>query len=187
MTQHGWLSVFPHQLSFMLDNPLRRLIVSPNKLVDRLALSDSSRVLELGPGPGYFSVALASRLQNGRLDLCDLQPEMLAKAKRKLERHGFHNIGYTVADANEELPFADCNFDVALMCSVLGEVKDQHQCLMSLHRVLRAEGTLALHESLPDPDIIRFRTLKGLAEDHGFRFHRRWGCPWDYFALFKKA
>lgn len=187
MTQRHWLSVFPHQLSWLLDNPLRRLIVSPNKLVDRLPFSDSSRVLELGPGPGYFSVALAARLGNGWLELCDLQPEMLAKAKRKLERHGYHNVGYTVADANAELPFPDCNFDVALMCSVLGEVSDQHQCLKSLHRILRAEGVVAMYEALPDPDIIRFKRLKALVEERGFRFYRRWGVPWNYCALFKKG
>ena len=187
MTQHNWLSVFPHQLSWFLDNPLRRVIVSPNTLADCLAFSNSSQVLELGPGPGYFSVALASRLGNGRLELFDLQPEMIAKAKRKLERHGFHNIGYTVGDANEELPFPDCDFDVALLCSVLGEVTDQAQCLKSLYRVLRPEGTLAFHESFPDPDFFRLKTLQRLVKAHGFRFHRRWGRPWNYIAVFKKA
>ncbi len=76
--------VFPHQFSWLIDNPLRRLVLSPDTLAKRLPLSDSSRILELGPGSGYCSAALAARVPRGRLELFDLQPEMLAKAERKL-------------------------------------------------------------------------------------------------------
>ena len=41
--------VCPYQISFILDFPLRRLILSPKKLADRLHLRNDSRVLEIGP------------------------------------------------------------------------------------------------------------------------------------------
>lgn len=110
-------------MSWLLDNPLRRLFLSPHDLVERLALSETSRVLELGPGPGYFSAALAKQVHRGELVLLDIQPEMLEKARRKLESMGCRNAHYT-ADANTELPYADGRFDVALLVSVLGEVSD---------------------------------------------------------------
>ena len=46
--------IYPHELAFLLDSPIRKLILSPNKLADRLHLSDSSIVLEIGSGPGYL-------------------------------------------------------------------------------------------------------------------------------------
>ena len=174
--------VFPHQFSWLIDSPLRRLVLSPETLVKRLPLTDSSRVLELGPGSGYFSAALAARIPRGRLELFDLQPEMLAKAGRKLRAGGHQNIGYTTGNAGEDLPFPDGHFDVAFLSSVLGEVPDQGRCLRSLHRVLCPTGTLAVHESIPDPDLIRFGTLQGLVEHQGFRFLHRWGRPWNYTA-----
>lgn len=58
----GGKVVFPHQFSWLIDNPLRRLVLSPETLAKRLPLSDSSRILELGPGSGYFSAALAARV-----------------------------------------------------------------------------------------------------------------------------
>lgn len=76
--------VFPHQLSWLIDNAARRLIVSPRTVADRLSLTPASRLLEIGPGSGYFSGEFAKRLPRGRLELFDLQPEMLAKAKAKL-------------------------------------------------------------------------------------------------------
>jgi len=47
---------FPHQLSFVLGSTLRRFVLSPEELANRLHLSQAARVLEVGPGPGYFSV-----------------------------------------------------------------------------------------------------------------------------------
>lgn len=193
-SQHGNMAralwargVFPHQFSWLIDNPLRRLVLSPETLARRLPLSDSSRILELGPGSGYFSAALADRVPEGCLELFDLQPEMLAKAERKLRAAGHHNIGYTTGNAGENLPFPDGDFDVVFLSSVLGEVPDQVRCLRSLHRVLRPTGTLAFDESIPDPDLIRFETLRGLVEPQGFRFQRRWGRPWNYTATFVKS
>ena len=179
--------VFPYQFSWLIDNPLRRLVLSPEKLAMRLPLSDSSRILELGPGSGYFSAALAARVPRGRLELFDLQPEMLAKAERKLRAGGHHNIGYTTGNAGEDLSFPDNHFDVAFLSSVLGEVPDQGRCLRSLRGVLRPTGTLAFHESIPDPDLIRFETLRDLVEPHGFNFQHRWGRPWNYTATFVKS
>jgi ubiquinone/menaquinone biosynthesis C-methylase UbiE len=60
-----------------LGSALRRLVLSPEKLADCLHPDEAARVLEIGPGPGYFSVEVARRLSQGRLDLFDLQREML--------------------------------------------------------------------------------------------------------------
>lgn len=179
--------VFPHKFSWLIDNPLRRLVLSPETLAKRLSLSESSHILELGPGSGYFSAALATRVPRGRLELFDLQPEMLAKAERKLRAGGHHNVGYTTGNASEDLPFPDGHFDVAFLSSVLGEVPDVGRCLRSLHRVLRPTGTLAFHESISDPDLVRFETIQSLVESQGFKFQQRWGRPWNYKATFAKS
>lgn len=80
--------VFPHQMSSVLDLPLRNILLSPRKLVARLALTDTSQVLEVGAGSGFYSVEVARRVSKGRLQLLDLQPEMLHKAQQKLEARG---------------------------------------------------------------------------------------------------
>jgi ubiquinone/menaquinone biosynthesis C-methylase UbiE len=176
---------FPHWLSFLLVNPIRRLLISPETLVERLSLRPDARVLELGAGPGFFSVALARQVPLGRLEVVDLQPEMLAKARRRLERAGLTNAGLTRAEAGS-LPFPDGSFDVALLVAVLGEVPDERCCLRSVSRVLRAGGVVAFHEHLPEPDLIKPDHLRRLVESEGFvhqRFHGRW---YNYTAIFAK-
>src|SRR5688572_24123426 len=95
---------FPHELSWLIDNPVRRWFVTPEALADRLPISRTSRVLEIGPGSGYFSEELARRVRDGRLELLDLQPEMLEKARRKLGVRRALHAGYVAADATA-LPF----------------------------------------------------------------------------------
>ena len=55
----GGEGTYPHELSALLLIPLRRVVLSPEQLVEQLQLTPSSRVLEVGPGPGYFSRAVA--------------------------------------------------------------------------------------------------------------------------------
>jgi ubiquinone/menaquinone biosynthesis C-methylase UbiE len=161
---------FPHQLWFIMDNPVRRLLVNPRQVVDRLELSGSEDALEVGPGPGLFSVELALRLTSGRLEVLELQPEMLARARRKLDRAGCSNVGFHLGDAGGRLPFPDACFDVAFLAAVLGEVTDKPACLRSLARVLRPGGLLVVQEFFPDPDRMRVPEIRGVAEPAGFRF-----------------
>ena len=43
-------------------------------------------VLEVGPGPGYFSPHIAKIINQGKLHLMDIQAEMLEHAKRRLDK-----------------------------------------------------------------------------------------------------
>ena len=179
------MQYYPHQLSFLIDNPIRRLMISPGEFADRLSLTASSRVLEVGSGSGYFSVEIARRTPQGHLELFDLQLEMLGKARRKLQASGLNDVGYTQGDA-ANLPFADASFDVATLVAVLGEVPEKQRCADSLYRVVRPGGRVVFHEQLPDPDIFKLSTLRGLIEGAGFEFKRKWGRWYNYTAIFEK-
>ena len=176
---------FPHQMSFILELPTRRLLITPSQLADRLHLTPSAKVLEVGCGSGVFSVEVARRLPHGHLELFDLQQEMLDKARRKIEAAGLATlVGYTQGDARKlELP---TGFDVAFLVAVLGEIPEPEECLRALHRVIRPGGLLSITEHLPDPDFSRFSRLRALVEQEGFEFTERFGPPWSYTANFRR-
>lgn len=169
---------YPHQAAFFLDNPVRRMLENPGDAVEAIGLRGGERVLELGPGPGFFSVEIARRLTTGHLDLFDLQPEMLAKARRKLTRAGHHRIGLHTGDAGSSLPFDDDTFDVAFLAEVIGEVPDKAACVRSLKRVLKPGGLLVFHEEFPDPDRLSVDELRQLAEPAGFVYVDAVGNRW---------
>ncbi len=177
--------VCPYQLSFILDLALRRLILSPEELADRLHLREDSRVLEVGSGSGYFSVEVARRLPRGHLELLDIQPEMLRKAGRKIEAAGLDNVGFTQGDATS-LPFDGGEFDVAFLVAVLGEVPDPSACLREIYRVLRPSGLLSVTEQPGDPDFLPLPVVRSLAEQQGFEFIESYGRGRNFTASFRK-
>jgi len=190
----GWIEVikrnlgrgtFPHQTSFTLALPVRRLILSPEQLADRLHLDESAQVLEVGPGPGYFSVEIARRLPRGHLELFDLQQEMLDEARQRLERAGLHNVGFTQGDASH-LPYGENEFDVVSLVAVLGEVADPAACLQGIYRTLRPGGLLSITEQPGDPDFLPLPIVRALAEQQGFEFIERYGRGKNYSANFSK-
>jgi ubiquinone/menaquinone biosynthesis C-methylase UbiE len=163
---HG-RGAYPHELAFLLRLPGRGLLCSPALLASRLHLAPDSRVLELGPGPGYFSPEIARRVPEGRLELCDLQREMLHKARRRLRRAGSSNWACTQADA-AALPFAAGSFDVAFLVAMLGEVPDPRACVLALGTALGPGGLLSVTELPGDPDALREAEVRALAEAAGF-------------------
>ncbi|HWX98966.1 MAG TPA: methyltransferase domain-containing protein [Mycobacterium sp.] len=181
------VSPFPHQAAFMLNNPLRRAIVNPARKVDGLGLTGSEHVLEVGPGPGFYSVEIARRLTYGRLDLFDIQPEMLETARRQLERAGFRDIGYAAGQAGEGFPFPDNTFDAAFLAAVIGEVPDKQACIRSLACVLKPGGRLVFAETFPDPDRLSVEELRDLAEPENFEFVEATGNRWHDVVRFRRV
>jgi ubiquinone/menaquinone biosynthesis C-methylase UbiE len=160
---------YPHELAGILLFPLRRIVFSPEKLVRHLHLTRTSRVLEVGPGPGFFSIDVARAIPAGRLELVDIQLEMLQKARGRLRRAGVRNTGYTQSDA-VTLPFRSGAFDVAFLVAVLGEVPDPQACLASIAAVLRPGGLLSLAELPGDPDALTEAQLRTLIQGTGLEF-----------------
>ncbi|HEC87670.1 MAG TPA: methyltransferase domain-containing protein, partial [Thermoplasmatales archaeon] len=190
-TEKGILSrffgkgIYPSQISFWLDFPLRRLILSPKKLADRLYLKEDFKVLEIGPGPGYFSVEVARRIPQGHLELFDLQKEMLEKARHKIESAGLHNVGFTQGDAID-LPFDENEFDVVFLVAVLGEVSNKERCLGAIYRILKPSGLLSITEQPGDPDFLPLPVVRSLAEKQGFEFVESYGKKKNYTVNFRK-
>ncbi len=180
-------SPFPHQAAFLIDNPIRRALLKPARIVDKLGLAGAEHVLELGPGPGFFSVEIARRLTGGRLELFDIQPEMLAKAQRQLERAGLSDVGFTVGEASDGLPFPHNSFDVAFLAAVIGEVPDKQACLRSLGQALKPGGRLVFVEMFPDPDRLSVEELRDLVEPENFEFVEASGNRWETIARFRRV
>ncbi len=177
--------VFPHQMAWFLELPLRRFIISPATIAHRLSLRSDSTVLEIGAGSGYFSVEVARCMPQGQLTLYDLQAEMLEKAKAKIERARLRNVSYKQGDG-AALPFEDDSFDVVFMVAVLGEIEDKRACVSEIWRVLRWGGTLSITEHYPDPDFSPLHVVKSIVEAEGFVMTQRRGKRWAYTVNFEK-
>ncbi|MFH1833750.1 MAG: class I SAM-dependent methyltransferase [bacterium] len=125
-------------------------------------------MLELGPGPGYFTVE-ASRMVSaeGRVVCLDIQPEMITLLRGRLDEKQVANAHPLVGDATS-LPLADGSVDVAVMVTVLGEIPDRPSALAELRRVLKPGGALSISENLSDPDYQLEASVRDLCRASGF-------------------
>jgi len=153
-----------------------------------LAPQPGEQILEVGPGPGYHSFAVAEQLTpGGTLHAFDIQQKMLDELMRRAARRGIANIAPTQGDARE-LPYSDGSFDAAFLITVLGEIPDQAATLRELHRVIRPGGRLVVGETLPlDPHFVRSSVLRRRAEAASFSFQRRVGPPFSFLAVFRRT
>jgi SAM-dependent methyltransferase len=175
----------PYSQRLFLDLP--RPFMRRQTLRNILAPAPGERVLEVGPGTGYYSLDVARQLApDGRLDVLDLQQPMLDELMRRAAMVGTANVFATQGDARD-LPFPAATFDATFLVATLGEIPDRDQALRELHRVLKPGGRLVVGEGQPDPHMLTLDDLRGRAEAIGFAFEEHEGTPFGYFARFRRG
>lgn len=177
--------VFPPKYAFTLLVPFRNIFLSPKKLIRRLELKENFTVLEIGPGPGYFSTHVAKKLKQGRLVLLDIQQQMLDMAKKRLAKRGILNIEYKLTDGLS-FDFKSNVFDRIFMVTVIGEVENKDIYLREINRTLKEGGILSISELAGDPDKITIEEIQSLVCKYGFEVSHIFGSHRNYTANFKK-
>jgi ubiquinone/menaquinone biosynthesis C-methylase UbiE len=174
----GRASPCPASFSWIVNNPIRRRYMKP--ILERVGIRPGERILELGPGPGAFSLDAARLLGgSGRLIAVDIQPEMIARLERRARAAGLANIESHIADAYH-LPLPDSSVDRAFLVTVLPEIPDRARALAELRRVLKPGGVLSITEEFLYPDYLFASETIRIVESAGFHLAQRYGGLWIY-------
>ncbi len=107
--------------------------------LDRLRPRPDMRLLDVGGGTGDIAFGFLER-GGGRVDVCDINAEMLAVGRdRGLDRGLVESISWTTGDA-ESLPFPDSAFDAYTIAFCIRNVTRIDRALREARRVLRPGG-----------------------------------------------
>lgn len=172
--------VFPARYAWFLEGRWRSLVLSPQRLAQRVGLTPHLTVLEIGAGGGFYARPLSRSVR--RFVALDIQAAMLRRLRTKSTAPGLIPVR---GDAGE-LPFESGSLDVVIAVTVLGEVTSAEATIREVHRALRPGGMLSVSEHWPDPDFIPFDRLKALGESNGLRLERRFGSRHNYTANFTR-
>jgi ubiquinone/menaquinone biosynthesis C-methylase UbiE len=176
-------SACPYGLRFSLDLP-HPFLTRP-RLREMLSPEPGQRVLEVGPGTGYYTLRAARWLEpGGILDILDIQQKMLDHTMHRARAMGVSNIVPRRSDA-QALPYPDDHFDSAYLVATLGEVPDKGRALRELRRVLKRGGRLVVGEVLLDPHKVPFEELRRLTDAGGLDHERTLKGALGYFAAFR--
>ena len=177
--------VFPPKYAFTLLIPFRNIFLSPRKLIQRLDIKENHNILEIGPGPGYFSTHIAKKLKSGRLVLLDIQQEMLDISKKRLDKRKITNVDYKLSDGNS-FDLESNYFDRVFMVTVIGEVENKDKYLKEIYRILKDDGVLSISELAGDPDKISIDEIQSLVSVNSFEVIEAFGNKFNYTVNFRK-
>jgi ubiquinone/menaquinone biosynthesis C-methylase UbiE len=178
-------SACPYSQRFFVEAP--HPFITRARLREVLSPSGGERILEVGPGTGYYSLPVAGWLgPDGRLDVLDIQQEMLDHTLRRAAEEGISNIAAERADARE-MPYPDDTFDAAYLITVLGEIPDQDAALRELRRVVKPGGRIVVGELFGDPHMVTVRALRSRAAAAGLSVDRTLGGRLWHFTRLRSS
>ncbi len=173
-------SACPYSQRFWVQAP--HPFITRDRLREILEPEPGERVLEVGPGTGYYTLDVAEWvLPDGQVDIFDLQQEMLDHTMRRATERGISNLRPSRGDA-QDLPYEDDSFDAVILTSTLGEIPDQDAALGEVNRVLKPGGRLVVGELFGDPHMVTLAALRRRAEAAGLVYERHLGPKLGYFA-----
>jgi len=141
------IHVCPWWLARALDNPIRRLIHGPDKILGGY-IEPGQTVLDLGCGPGTFTIAMARMVgEAGRVIAVDVQGEMLQMVRQKAVKEGLDSCITTYKSEQDRIGISD-KVDFALAFYMIHEVPDAGAFLMEVASLLKPSGKLLIAEPL---------------------------------------
>jgi SAM-dependent methyltransferase len=180
-------SACPYGQRFWVEAP--HPVITRDRLRDVLRPQPGERILEIGPGTGYYTLDMAEWLLPGSADpsgggtveIFDLQREFLDHVMARAAERGLANVIPTQGDATA-LPYEDGSIDAVVLTAVLGEIPDRQAALREIRRVLEPDGRLIVGELVGDPHFTGLGSLKGLAAEAGLSYRSHSGNRLAYFA-----
>ncbi|HKJ35276.1 MAG TPA: methyltransferase domain-containing protein [Solirubrobacterales bacterium] len=176
-------SACPYSQRFWVDAP--HPLITRDRLAEVLGPLPAERILEIGPGTGYYTLDMAGWVPDGVIEIFDLQQEMLDHTMERVREAGIGNVTATQGDATE-LPYADDSFDAVVLITVLGEIADREAAIAEIARVLKPGGRLVAGELFGDPHYTTPGDLTRLGAGAGLGPLERTGPLIGYFGRLEK-
>jgi ubiquinone/menaquinone biosynthesis C-methylase UbiE len=131
--------------AFALDNPIRRLIHNPQKILGGY-IEPGQTVLDVGCGPGAFSIAMAEMVgESGKVIAVDVQEEMLQIVREKAARQGLESRIVTHKSDSDRMGISE-KVDFALAFYMVHEVPNAEAFLKEVASALKPRGKLLVVE-----------------------------------------
>jgi len=173
-------SACPYGQRFWVEAP--HPIVTRERLRSVLRPEPGERVLEIGPGTGYYTLDIAEWVRpEGTVEIFDLQQEFLEHTLGRATERGLANVVPTQGDA-AALPYPDDSMDAVVLTAVLGEIPDPTAALREIVRVLKPDGRLIVGELFGDPHFTTQAALRRRSLEVGLTWETHSGNWFGYFA-----
>lgn len=137
--------VCPWWFCFTFDNPIRRLLHKPARIVSPY-IRHGNTVIDIGPGMGYFTPAMCDLVgKKGRVIAVDVQKRMLDALAKRVARRGLSDRLKVQLASPTHLGVND-KADFILAFWMVHEVPDKQGFFRQVARLLKPAGRFLLVE-----------------------------------------
>jgi len=181
--------VCPWWLGYFLACPWRRFLQDPAKILAAY-VREGMTVLEPGPGMGFFTLELARRVgASGRVIVAEIQPKMLDRLKRRVEKAGLLGRLDARLARPESMNLDDLGgqVDSAFALAVVHEAPDTESFFLEVARCLKPGGLLLVAEPPGHVKAEQFEKELAAAALAGLHLVDRPVIPHSRAALLKKG
>ena len=165
--QNNSSNVCPVERAGALDSSLRRWIQNPKRILKKY-LKSGDKVLDLGCGPGFFTIDIAQLVgQSGLVYAADVQEGMLDKVRKKIATQSLENIH--VHKCEESTINLNDTVDFILAFYMIHEIPDQNRTFSEIKKLLNPNGKVLIIE--PNFHVTKhdFQNMIGRLEKVGFK------------------
>jgi len=161
------LQICPVERAGGLDNSFRKIFQNPYKIL-KPYVSKGMTVLDLGCGPGFFSVEIAKLVTNsGKVIAADLQEGMLEKLTKKIKGTELEKIIQTHKCQSNSIAISE-KVDFILAFYVMHEIPNHDNLFRELNSILNHQGLLYIIEPKFHVSKINFNKMIDKILNFGF-------------------
>jgi ubiquinone/menaquinone biosynthesis C-methylase UbiE len=134
-------------ISLMHDNPLLPIFRNPQRLLKAAVLKPGQKVLEVGCGPGFFTIPAAKIVgEEGFVYTVDVHPLAIERVKEKIEREKIKDIKPILANASDtRIP--DRSIDLAFIFGLQYIAGGLGNVIAEIQRILKPGGVLSFEKT----------------------------------------
>ncbi|AAC06583.1 class I SAM-dependent methyltransferase [Aquifex aeolicus] len=182
---------FPAENWEVLLNPERSEWQSVEVFLKAVNPSENEVWVDLGCGPGYFTLPLAKRVK--KVYAVDLEEKMLEVCEMRAREEGIENIEFVKCE-EDRIPLPDEIADGVLMANLIHELIKPKEFLSEVKRISKPAAKIVVIDwhPLPSPagppleERIPKEKAIEIMEDNGFVLEEDLDVyPYHYFLVFK--
>jgi len=118
------------------------MFADPIKILNQFDLKENMIVADLGAGTGFYSIALAHLVPDGKVYAIEIQKDFLQTLKNKIKDAHLNNIDCLLGDieVKEGTNLKDSILDAAVVSNVFFQVENQVSFIKEIKRILKKTG-----------------------------------------------
>ena len=128
-----------------LERNTRQVEENANLAIDKLPVTNTSVVADIGAGTGYYTFRIYQKVPQGKVYAEEIQDDAVNYLKNKTGQLDAKNV--TVVKGNEQSPeLPENSVDLAMMVDVYHELSYPQEMLQSIRKALKPHGKILLLE-----------------------------------------